>query len=219
MRRRGAPARTPSGIRAHARPRFLRAVRLRSHEPRAVAGKERVGVPGLPQAVRLRRACDAAAPRRDHSRGAGTERACRLHEALPRSRAGRKIVAMSRMGKAARFFAAGFDTAAIGVLAFNETGGRFAATFAEYVLWGSVLAAALCAIVILIDGVAPLAWIAIGYILFGRLLAQGIPHYGFVLLALALAPMVPRPRGSLSLGIAIAAVSALVSRVAIPFAP
>ena len=126
---------------------------------------------------------------------------------------------MSRIGKAARFFAAGFDTAAIGVLAFNETGGRFAATFAEYVLWGSVLAAALCAIVILIDGVAPLAWIAIGYILFGGLLAQGSPHYGFVLLALALAPMVPRPRESLSLGIAIAAVSALVSRVAIPFAP
>ena len=48
------------------------------------------------------------------------------------------------MGKAARFFAAGFDTAAIGVLAFNETGGRFAATFVEYVLWGSVIAAAIC---------------------------------------------------------------------------
>jgi len=45
------------------------------------------------------------------------------------------------MGKAARFFAAGFDTVVIGVLAFNETGGRFAATFSEYVLWGSVLAA------------------------------------------------------------------------------
>ena len=126
---------------------------------------------------------------------------------------------MSRMGKAARFFAAGFDTAAIGVLAFNETGGRFAASFAEYVLWGSVLAAAICAIVILVDSLAPLAWIGIGYILFGGLLTQGSPHYGFVLLALALAPMVPRPNGSLSLGIGIAAVSAVVSRVAIAFAP
>ena len=123
------------------------------------------------------------------------------------------------MGKAARFFAAGFDTVAIAILAFNETGGRFAATFAEYVLWGSVLAAAICAIVILIENLAPLAWIAIGYILFGGLLTQGSPHFGFVLLALALAPMVPRPRDSLILGIGIAAVSALVSRVAIAFAP
>jgi hypothetical protein len=126
---------------------------------------------------------------------------------------------VSRSGKAARFFAAGFDTAAIGVLAFNETGGRFAASFAEYVLWGSVLAAALCAIVILVDSLAPLAWIGIGYILFGGLLTQGSPHFGFVLLAVALAPMVPRPSGSLSLGIGIAAVSAVVSRVAIAIAP
>jgi len=126
---------------------------------------------------------------------------------------------VSRMGKAARFFAAGFDAAAIGALAWSETGGRFAATFIEYVLWGSVVAAGICAIVILVESLAPLAWIGIGYILFGGLLTQGSPHFGFVLLALALAPMVPRPRGSLALGIAIAAVSALVSRVAIAFAP
>ncbi|HEY8824756.1 MAG TPA: hypothetical protein VIP07_07705 [Candidatus Limnocylindria bacterium] len=126
---------------------------------------------------------------------------------------------MSRMGKAARFLAAGFDAVAIGVLAFNETGGRFAATFAEYILWGAVLAAAVCAIVILVESLAPLAWIGIGYILFGGLLTQGSPHFGFVLLALALAPMVPRPRSSLALGIGIAAVSALVSRVAIALAP
>ena len=126
---------------------------------------------------------------------------------------------MTRMGKAARFFAAAFDTVAIGILAFNETGGRFAATFAEYVLWGSVLGAAICSIVIIREELAPLAWIGIGYILFGGLLTQGSPHWGFVLLALALAPMVPRPRDSLSLGIGIAAVSALVSRVATAFAP
>ena len=126
---------------------------------------------------------------------------------------------MSRIGKAARFFAAGFDAVAIGILAFNETGGRFAASFAEYVLWGSVLAAAICAIVILVENLAALAWIAIGYVLFAGLLTQASPHFGFVLLALALAPMVPRPRDSLILGIGIAAVSALVSRVAIVFAP
>jgi hypothetical protein len=122
------------------------------------------------------------------------------------------------MGKAARFLAAAFDTAAIGVLAFNETGGRFAATFTEYVLWGSVVAAAICALVILVDTLATVAWIGIGYILFGGLLTQGSPHIGFVLLALALAPMVPRPRGSLSLGIGIAAAAAVVSRALIAFA-
>jgi hypothetical protein len=126
---------------------------------------------------------------------------------------------MSRMGKAARFLAAAFDTVAIGVLAFNETGGQLPATVAESVLWGSVLAAAICAIVIIAESVAPLAWIAIGYMLFAGLLTQGSPHFGFVLLALALAPMVPRPRGSLSLGIGIAAVGAVISRIAIAFAP
>jgi hypothetical protein len=126
---------------------------------------------------------------------------------------------MTRMGRTARFLAAAFDTAAMGALAINETGGRIAVTFTEYVLWGSVLAAAICALVILVEGLAALAWIAIGYVLFGGLLTQGSPHFGFVLLALALAPMVPRPRESLSLGIGIAAASALVSRVLIAFAP
>jgi hypothetical protein len=126
---------------------------------------------------------------------------------------------VSRTGRAARFLAAGFDAVAIALLAFNETGGRFAATFTEYVLWGSVVAAAICAIVILKERLAPLAWMGIGYVLFGGLLTPGSPHFGFVLLALALAPMVPRPRGSLSLGIGIAAVSAVVSRVLIAVAP
>jgi hypothetical protein len=123
------------------------------------------------------------------------------------------------MGKLARFFAAGFDAIAIAVLAYQETGGRFAATFAEYVLWGSVLAAAICAVVILVEALAPLAWMGIGYILFGGLLTQGSPHFGFVLLALALSPMVPRPGGSLGLGIGIAAVSAVASRVLIGLVP
>src|SRR5207244_3517451 len=95
---------------------------------------------------------------------------------------------MSRMGRAARFFAAGFDTAAIGVLAWSETGGRFAATFSEYILWGSVLAAAMCALVLLVENLAPVAWIGIGCILFGALLTPGSPLYGLLLLALSVAP-------------------------------
>ena len=126
---------------------------------------------------------------------------------------------MTRMGRTARFLAAAFDTAAIGVLAWTETGGRFAGTFTDYALWGSVAAAAICALVILVESLAALTWIGVGYVLFAGLLTQGSPHFGFVLLALALAPMVPRPRGSLSLGIGIAAVSAVASRVAIAFVP
>ena len=185
----------------------------------AAAREERVRVPGMPEALRVRRARNAPASRRDRPRAAGGDRTRGLHAALPRRRAWRKAIAVTRMGKAARLFAASFNTVVMGVLAFNETGGRFAATFAEYVLWGSVLAAAVCAISILAENLAALAWIGIGYILFGGLLTQGSPHIGFVLLALALAPMVPRPRGSLGLGIGIAAVSAVVSRVLIAFAP
>ena len=126
---------------------------------------------------------------------------------------------MSRTGKAARFLAAGFDAVAMGALAWTESGGRFAATFNEYVLWGSVLAAAICATVILAEGLATLAWVGIGYILFGGLLTPRSPHIGFVLLAVALAPMVPRPHGSLALGVGIAAVSAIASGVLIALAP
>ena len=86
-------------------------------------------------------------------------------------------------------------------------------------LWGAVLAAAVCALVIVVDSAAALAWTAIGYVLFGGLLTRGSPHFGFILLALALAPMVPRPRGSLTLGLGIAAVAAGVSRILFELAP
>src|SRR2546428_12488502 len=98
---------------------------------------------------------------------------------------------MSRMGRAARFFAAGFDTAAIGVLAFNETGGRFAATFSEYILWGSVLAAAICALVILVENLAPVAWVGVGYIPFRGLLPPGSPPHRFLLPPPSPAPTEP----------------------------
>ena len=107
----------------------------------------------------------------------------------------------------------------MGALAYDATGGRVAATATEWVLWGAVLAAAVCALVIVVDSAAALAWSAIGYVLFGGLLTRGSPHFGFILLALALAPMVPRPRGSLSLGLGIAAVAAGVSRILFELAP
>jgi hypothetical protein len=126
---------------------------------------------------------------------------------------------VTRRGRAARFFAAGFDTIAMGVLAYDVTGGRAAATATEWVLWGAVLAAAVCALVIVLDGPAEVAWAAIGYVLFGGLLTRGSPHFGFILLALALAPMVPRPRDSLTAGLGIAAVAAVASRILFELAP
>ncbi len=121
--------------------------------------------------------------------------------------------------KLARFFAAIFDTFAMAAVAYFETGGRFAANLPEYALWGAVVAAAVCALVIAINGSAALAWVAIGYVIFGGLLTRGSPHYGFLLLALALMPLVPRPRGSLAAGLAIAAIAAFASVVLIALAP
>jgi len=126
---------------------------------------------------------------------------------------------MSRTGKAARSVAAGFDTIAMGALAYSATGGEIAATATEWVLWGAVLAAAVCMLVIALDGPPEIAWVAIGYVLFGGLLTSGSPHFGFILLALALAPMVPRPRDSLTLGLGIAAVAAVASRILFALAP
>jgi len=123
------------------------------------------------------------------------------------------------MSKGPRLLAAGFDTIAMAAVAYLDTGGRFVGTLADYALWGAVVAAGLCAIVIATDGSAALAWVAIGYVAFGGLLTRGSPHVGFLLLALALMPLVPRPRGSLALGLAIGAASALASRALIALAP
>jgi hypothetical protein len=101
------------------------------------------------------------------------------------------------------------------VLAYNETGGSFGLSAAELVLWGAVAAAAVCAVVVLIDGWAAIAWAGIGYVLFGALLTNGSPHWPLAALALALMPLVPRPNRSLLLGVAIALLAAVVARTLI----
>jgi len=52
-------------------------------------------------------------------------------------------------------------------------------------------------------------------VLFGALLTNGSPNWPLVALALALMPLVPRPRGSLGLGLLIASAAAVVARVVI----
>lgn len=122
------------------------------------------------------------------------------------------------MNKLARAGAAAFDALVMAYLANNETAGRLDVNFNDYVLWGSVLAAALCALIIFLERPAEIAWIAIGWVAMGGLLTRNSPHLGFILLAIALMPLVPRPRASLSYGLGIAAVSAVVSRVLLAFA-
>jgi len=115
----------------------------------------------------------------------------------------------------AKALVAGIDTLIMGVFAFSESGGSVGTSIPDLVLWGSVVAAAVCALVVFLEGAAAVAWAAIGYVLFGALLTNGSPNWPLVALALALMPLVPRPKGSLGLGLLIASVAALVARVLI----
>jgi hypothetical protein len=116
------------------------------------------------------------------------------------------------VSRRARAFVAGIDALVMGVLAYRETGGSVGVSAAELVLWGAVAAAAVCAVIVLVEGPAAMAWAGIGYVLFGGLLTDGSPHLTLTALAVALMPLVPRPRGSLVLGLAVAVASALIAR-------
>ena len=93
-----------------------------------------------------------------------------------------------------------FDAAIMAVAAYVQTGGRFAVTPEHLILWGSAVAAAICAVVVFVEGSSLIAWAAIGYIVFGALLT-GVPEWPLVALAAALMPLVPRPRGSFVYGL------------------
>lgn len=116
------------------------------------------------------------------------------------------------MSRRAKFFVAGIDAVIMGVLAFSETGGTFGISAAPLVLWGAVIAAAVCALVVLVEGSALVAWAGIGYVIFGALLTNGSPHWTLAALSIALMPLVPRPRDSFAIGLMIAVVTALISR-------
>jgi len=118
------------------------------------------------------------------------------------------------VGRLGRTIVAAFDAGVMAVAAWVETGGRFVVSPAHLILWGSAVAAALCAVVVYVNGSSIVAWAAIGYILFGALLA-GATQWPLVALAAALMPLVPRPRGSIWNGLAIAAAVALGTRLVI----
>ena len=139
-----------------------------------------------------------------------------VHAHLPRSRAEarERISVATLVGRLGRTMVAAFDAGVMAVAAYVETGGRLVLSPAHLILWGSAFAAALCAIVVYVGGSSIVAWAAIGYILFGALLTGGT-QWPLVALAIALMPLVPRPRGSIWTGLAIATGVALATRLVI----
>jgi hypothetical protein len=118
------------------------------------------------------------------------------------------------MSQTIRTAVAAFDAIAMAALAYTLTGG-FGHLLPDLVLWGSAAAAAVCAFVVATNAPAVVGWIAIGYILFAGVLIPESPQLVLIALAIALMPVMQRPRNSLALGIAIATVSAFAWRVVI----
>ena len=118
------------------------------------------------------------------------------------------------MSPTIRAAVAAFDAVAMAVFAYLRTGG-FGNPGIDLVLWGSAAAAAVTAFVVATNGPAVLGWIAIGYILFAGLLLTEAPQLLLLALAIALMPVVQRPRGSLAVGIVVATVSAFAWRLVI----
>jgi hypothetical protein len=118
------------------------------------------------------------------------------------------------MSPTLRAAVAAFDALAMAAFAYLQTGG-FGNPGIDLMLWGSAAAAAVAAFVVATNGPAIMGWIAIGYILFAGILLTDAPQLLLVALAVALMPVVQRPRNSLAFGIVVATLSAFAWRVAI----
>jgi len=118
------------------------------------------------------------------------------------------------MSPTLRASVAAFDAVAMAVFAYLQTGG-FGNPGIDLMLWGSAAEAAVAAFVVATNGPGVLGWIAIGYILFAGILLTDAPQLLLVALAIALMPVVQRPRNSLAFGIVTATLSAFLWRVVI----
>lgn len=108
---------------------------------------------------------------------------------------------------------AAFDAIAMIAFAYAATGGSTANAEANVVVWGSAAAAVVAALVVIGTGPAAIGWAAVGYVLFAAFLAAARPVPLLGLLALAYMPILPRPRGSLTAGLAVAAALALFAAI------
>lgn len=118
------------------------------------------------------------------------------------------------MSSTLRASVAAFDAVAMAVFAYLQTGG-FGNPGIDLMLWGSAAAAAVAAFVVATNGPGVIGWIAIGYILFAGILLTDAPQLLLIALAIALMPVVQRPRNSLAIGIVVATLSAFAWRLAI----
>ena len=118
------------------------------------------------------------------------------------------------MSPTVRAAVAAFDAVAMAVFAYLKTGG-FGNPGIDLMLWGSAAAAAVAAFVVSTNGPSIVGWVAIGYILFAGLLLTDAPQIVLVALAVALMPVVQRPRNSLAFGIVVATLSAFAWRIII----
>lgn len=100
--------------------------------------------------------------------------------------------------------------AAIGVAAYGTASPLARRADADTQLatvWGAALAA-IVALVSVAAEAAALGWIAIGYLLWASLLTAAPGGIVYLALAISLAPVVPRPRGSLARGLIVAMATA-----------
>jgi len=118
------------------------------------------------------------------------------------------------MSPTLRASVAAFDAVAMALFAYLQTGG-FGNPGIDLMLWGSAAAAAVAAFVVATNGPGVIGWIAIGYILFAGILLTDAPQLLLVALAVALMPVVQRPRNSLAIGIVTATLSAFAWRLVI----
>lgn len=110
-----------------------------------------------------------------------------------------------------RALAASFNAIAMVAYTFALTGGSFADRYANVAVWGSAAAAVVAALTVLAPLPAVLGWAAIGYVLFAATWGASVGLVP-ILLAAAFVPLVPRPRGSALLGVAVALATAIVLR-------
>lgn len=121
-----------------------------------------------------------------------------------------------RASRALRLFIGVFNTLAAGAIAAYGTAfplsflSESALSFHLSTAWTAALAAALATVAIALD-LALLGWAAIGYLLWVALLAGHAFSLVFLALAVSLAPVLPRPGGSLWQGLAVAAITAAAS--------
>ncbi|HEX9495018.1 MAG TPA: hypothetical protein VGA38_04595 [Candidatus Limnocylindria bacterium] len=115
------------------------------------------------------------------------------------------------MSQTVRAAVAGFDALAMAAFAYLRTGG-FGDPGIDLLLWGSAAAAAIAAFVVATNAPAFIGWAAIGYVVFAGVLLTDAPQLLLIALAIALMPVMQRPRGSLALGIAIATIAAFAWR-------